>query len=394
MKRSIIKRRLVSAWLWLLLPVSGALFFLTGCGEKIAIPVAEGLTGNYSFTIFAEYQFDQPVVDLKVSLGRVYVLQADTLRKYPSTLNDSLAVVVTGMTDARAMTLDENVRLLFVWDEATKIVTWYLASSLAYVGQQELPDVQSVVAMGTNNSGIEQLPGIRTYLYLSDPEALVVHRYGFDEIDGLIPYGILTRADGDAARFVHIPSAMLSDIDNKFLVCDQDTNRNWVIRFDSTPDLTDTSNDPLVDDELRGTAFPFFDSGCAAPPAGDFVLGYAAECGQVGWEGKPSDLNGEFHVPAGLAMDGQGRIFVADYLNNRVQLFDSLGDYDRKIGTEIDTPGPTAIGVYDIADGSNAEDVQYAAFVYVLVPELNRIVRYISKEYEANNREEIPPPLD
>src|SRR6185295_13052405 len=41
--------------------------------------------------------------------------------------------------------------------------------------------------------------------------------------------------------------------------------------------------------------------------------------------GKPGSGPGEFDEPHGLAMDSQGRLFVADRANNRIQIFDQDG---------------------------------------------------------------------
>jgi sugar lactone lactonase YvrE len=43
--------------------------------------------------------------------------------------------------------------------------------------------------------------------------------------------------------------------------------------------------------------------------------------------GKPGKAQGEFDEPHGLAMDSQGRLFVADRANNRLQIFDSDGKF-------------------------------------------------------------------
>jgi sugar lactone lactonase YvrE len=43
--------------------------------------------------------------------------------------------------------------------------------------------------------------------------------------------------------------------------------------------------------------------------------------------GKPGSSPGEFNVPHGLAMDSQGRLFVADLQNKRIQIFDQEGRY-------------------------------------------------------------------
>ncbi|MEX2526039.1 MAG: peptidyl-alpha-hydroxyglycine alpha-amidating lyase family protein [Gemmatimonadota bacterium] len=52
-------------------------------------------------------------------------------------------------------------------------------------------------------------------------------------------------------------------------------------------------------------------------PEGNFVL----EWGSTGGE------NGEFRDPHALALDSQGRLFVADRANNRIQLFDQEGNH-------------------------------------------------------------------
>jgi DNA-binding beta-propeller fold protein YncE len=48
---------------------------------------------------------------------------------------------------------------------------------------------------------------------------------------------------------------------------------------------------------------------------------YIKEWGSIGSE------NGEFKEPHALAMDSQGRLFVADRRNNRIQLFDQNGNH-------------------------------------------------------------------
>jgi sugar lactone lactonase YvrE len=58
---------------------------------------------------------------------------------------------------------------------------------------------------------------------------------------------------------------------------------------------------------------------------------------------------GEFNFPTNLFVDGQGRLFVADTLNFRVQAFDADGKLLSVFGTLGDTPGsfnrPKGIGV-------------------------------------------------
>ena len=43
--------------------------------------------------------------------------------------------------------------------------------------------------------------------------------------------------------------------------------------------------------------------------------------------GEEGSAAGEFDVPHGLAIDRQGRLFVADRSNNRIQIFDQDGTF-------------------------------------------------------------------
>jgi len=51
------------------------------------------------------------------------------------------------------------------------------------------------------------------------------------------------------------------------------------------------------------------------------------------------DENLAFHMPSGLALDAQGRLYVLDQGNNRVQVLDADGKYLRTIGRQGQGPG-------------------------------------------------------
>ena len=55
--------------------------------------------------------------------------------------------------------------------------------------------------------------------------------------------------------------------------------------------------------------------------------------------GKRGSENGEFNFPTNLAVDGRGRLYVADTLNFRIQIFDANGTFLRTFGELGDTPG-------------------------------------------------------
>jgi len=382
-----MKRHLPLIWLGTLLT---SLWALNGCGEKIMIPQPDGLFGIAVYREWARFQGTSPFVDLTVSQGRLFTLTADSLAK--RNLGFSQSDSVGGLSGATALCVVEDSNLVFVWQDNLKQMNWYSGRNLVQRGSTVLAGVATATAIAANDAGIEQVPGALTFLYLSDPVSGVVHRFAFDMFNGLTPHGILARSDGDAARFVHLPGGMATDIENRFLVCDADTLRNWVIRFDATPDTSDTapvSGDP---DPMRGVAVPFLESGCLVPPASDFVLGFAAQCGEVGWVGRPGHVDGEMYGPTHVAVDGKGRIFVVDTRNDRIEIFSRQGDFELQLGSLPETPGATAVGVYDHRTGAGVDQVNYGAFVFVLIPGENQVRKFISSEHADYLNQELPPP--
>ena len=65
--------------------------------------------------------------------------------------------------------------------------------------------------------------------------------------------------------------------------------------------------------------------------------------------GERGDDPGKFNFPTNLAVDREGRLYVADTLNFRVQVFDKNGAFVRSLGGIGDTPGrlnrPKGVGV-------------------------------------------------
>ena len=55
--------------------------------------------------------------------------------------------------------------------------------------------------------------------------------------------------------------------------------------------------------------------------------------------GKRGVESGEFNFPTNLAVDRQGRLYVTDTLNFRVQIFDAFGAFIKSIGRQGDGPG-------------------------------------------------------
>ncbi len=362
---------------------------LNGCGEKITVPQPVGLFSVSAYNLDQSYSDDSPL-QVKVAQGSIFVLTADSLTKRDQEYGRITAQ--GNLQGPAALCVDGTGELVFVYEQNAGQVSWYATADLSYLGSSAVPEVQAAVAMATNPTGISEEPGARTFLYLSDPTAGVIHRYAFDDFNGLSPYGILARSDGDAARFVHVPAGLATDSEDSLLVCDADTNRNWVIRFFSEPDLEDTTPAAGDQDPWRGRAALFNIPTCVPPAAADFVIGDAATCGQSDWVGGPSDAEGAFHSPQDVAVDGLGRIFVADTGNNRVQVFLPDGNPDLSFGDAEATPGPVSLDVIDVRIGSSAGDIDYAAYVFMVLPAQNEVRKFISSEHYIYLNQEPPPP--
>jgi hypothetical protein len=381
MRRLVSDRRVLSL---LGAAAAAVAIFAAGCGEKIVIPEPQGLFG-----VFAYYEdstiVENDVQQLLAVQGNLFVLTSTGMTKRTRLYGEILAT--GGFADARAFCADDAESLVFVWDQGLSRVTWYSSRDLVPLDHADLPAVHTVVSMATCRAGIEQVSGASTFLYLSDPDSGVVHRYVYDPFTGLTSYGILCRANGEGARFVHVPGALARDREDSLLVCDRDSLRNWVIRFHAVPDVADTATNPAFEDPLRGRAALFHVPSCNPPAAADYVLGDAPGCSPTGWVGGPSAELGEFDDPSSLAVDGLGRIFVADRGNDRLQIFSATGAVELAYGRPEWTPAPASLTLFDVRIPAR---VNYAAYVYLAADGVVR--RYISGEHYDHLHDEPPPP--
>lgn len=370
-----------------------ALAGLGGCGVKITVPRPEGLFSTGAYYLEDSWIEEQPVQLAVVSNSLFVLSSAGQMVKY--NLNHAPLDTLGGLQNPTAFCRDDDSQLLFIWEQALKrVIVIEVADLDTFDVCAPLPAVQAVSAMSACDAGIAVEPGARTFLYLSDPAAGVVHRFAYADGSGqLAAYGVLARSDGEGARFVHVPAGMAVDAQNRLLICDADTARNWAIRFDSTPDPTDVL--PLWQGQQpqRGTAVTFGAPTCNPPAAVDYTLGYAAACGQTDWQGRRSAEEGEFDQPLALAVDGAGRIYVADTGNDRVQIFTAAGEYEMLYGSAERTPAPASIGVIDWRTGAGADAVNYGAYLFVLTTGTGEVRKLISGEqYQYINKEPPPAP--
>jgi hypothetical protein len=379
--------------------VLAALESLGGCGEKIAIPEASGLFGvttYYEDDTFAETE----PVQVAIIKGYLFVLSGSgvltkrTTDYVPDTLATGDAILAGGLADPTALCQDDTGDLVFVWEQETRQVSVFASRDLSLQARQSLPEIRRVSALCCCKAGIAAVAGARTFLYLADPDSFVVHRYVYDDFNGLSAYGILTRRfkangieEGSGLRFVHRPAGMTRDHADSLLVCDQDTLRNWVIRFNATPDYLDVTPSQLDQDPWRGLAVRFGDPSCAEEVSADYTLGKAEECGG-GWTPGPSSEPGEFTRPQAVTVDGSGRIYVADTDNDRIQIFAADGEYLKLFGDSELTTRPTSLAVADKPKGSQ----YYGGYVFVVLPDSACVRKFISseqREYERHIEPEV-----
>jgi hypothetical protein len=115
----------------------------------------------------------------------------------------------------------------------------------------------------------------------------------------------------------------------------------------------------------------------------DFTLGKALECGQDSVRWGTSSEPGEFDTPLAVVVDGEGRIYVADTGNDRIQIFNPDGSYWKLFGNTDWTPRPTSLSVIDKPKGSR----HYAGYIFVVVPDSQQVRKFISarqREWERH----------
>lgn len=359
-----------------------------GCGEKIAIPQPEGL-----FSLNAYYMkdaYDDPAArQLVIVNGLLFVIGSDgSLVKRSQNYDQRL--IMTGLADPTAICADDDGGLIFVWEQGASRLSAFTSDDLLPVAAVELPSVQRGTYLATSRTGVEAVdPAIHTFVYVADPDSGVVHRFAYYVEDGtVVPMGILCRSGGLSVRFVNEPTGLARDNEGMLWVSDADTSRNWVIRFDPTPDLTDLSSDPDRPDPWRGLAILVHTTSCEPPSAAEYTLGDAPDCGED-WTGGPSDAAGEFHSQMGLGVDGSGRIFVADYGNDRIQVFDTFGEFELAFSDAEDAPGPLSLAIVDHV--VSASETFYGAYVFVVSETSGQVHKFISHEEHTDSSEDPWP---
>lgn len=300
------------------------LSFLAGCGEKITLPEAQGIPIDSAYIEQRAWDFTDPVDVLEAS-GRIYVLEQapGTLTRYSTTR--TVLATAEGLLSPQSLALDNEERRVLVAEGETSAefgVSFFDLADLTPLGRATLDGlVMSMAGMVTDGA----------WVYVSDPDSGVVHRFELtDEASGwLAPRGVVATDAGsiESPQFVFQPAGLGLDIEGRLLVCDADSSRNWVLRFDPLP--------PIDDPNGPGTAVVFREIACPTPPVQSFVLGFAPGCGETFVPGA-SSVEGGFDAPWGIAFDEDGRIYVTDRGNGRMQRFGIDGNFDLAFGVALE----------------------------------------------------------
>jgi DNA-binding beta-propeller fold protein YncE len=100
----------------------------------------------------------------------------------------------------------------------------------------------------------------------------------------------------------------------------------------------------------------------------------------LGAWGRPGTGPGEFHFPHAIAVDARGRVFVSDRENNRVQVFDAAGTFEREwthLGSTISLTFDQDGGLWMLNHRDNIQILTYDALAGRIMrvdPETGRIL--------------------
>lgn len=304
-----------------LLALAACALAATACGEKITLPEATGVRTSSSYSEQRAWELDDPV-DVLEANGRIYVAEQGpgAVTKF-STQQEQLARTA-GLRAPVAIAADNARRELLVLEAGDGSG----GPRLFALGLVDLEPGDRRELAGLVGS----VGGIATdgdWVYISDPDSQVVHRFlRVDGPDMLRPYGVVAHSRGsrESPQFVFGPRGLVLDGEGMLLICDADTTRNWVLRFDPAPsDAADSSS--------TGRATVFRSESCPTQPVAAFVLGDAPGCGEP-FEPGPSSEDGGLSRPWGVALDTAGDHYVADLGNGRVQRYGPDGQFDTILG--------------------------------------------------------------
>ncbi len=147
------------------------------------------------------------------------------------------------------------------------------------------------------------------------------------------------------------------DLDDEGNVWVADQLGHRVVKFDAEGNLLltigerGTAGDPPLLNEptdvvVASTGEVFITEGHSFAPGANRVTKYAADGSFIMSWGETGSAPGEFNVPHTIALDSEGRVFVGDRGNNRIQIFDQQGTF-LNVWYQFGRPSGIAIGADD-----------------------------------------------
>lgn len=174
------------------------------------------------------------------------------------------------------------------------------------------------------------------HLYVADQKVGAIFIFNTDETKNvdLIKNGV-------HAHFVRIIGLAMDDDDRLFV---SDPGLRHVLVFNKDHKAQDVITDGMV--SPGGMAIDTKNRFLyVADVELDQVLVYDADTykllRKIGTTGRNHELTtpGDFSKPAGVAVDGEGNLYVADTMNNRIEIFDADGQFVSTFGKNGDGPG-------------------------------------------------------
>lgn len=336
-----------------LLLVALGFALLAGCGEKITLPEAEGIPVVSDYfditpgTLADEFDW---VVDVELFGGTFAVCDSGSGRVvliFDDGQINRNREPITGLVAPVALELEPLRSLLLVVQGSTPGGYEVLGFDTRFELEYQEPLGDQVLSVSDVTSDGE-------FLYVGDPVGRTVHRFAMAPSPGFGPLqrqGTMVAPDPEqfdvfSPQVVSRPGGLTVDASGLVVVCDADTTRNWVLRYDPLA--------PLGNPEAQGSSVifgPTRDELAAGPGAfppsvrcGDVfsieasTLGRAPSCDPPDdFQLETSDEAGFFNGPSGIAIDGDGNLYVADRYNGRIQRFTADGVFESTFGPGLGT---------------------------------------------------------
>ncbi len=251
--------------------------------------------------------------DLKIdSAGNIYVAQYFKIKKFNSS-GDFISQIGGNTGDDAKFISPKDIAS----DSDGNI---YVVDSGNYRVQKFNSSGKFLLKFGTNGTEDGQFGGMYglaidkdNNVYVADIQNKRIQKFNSNG-EFIMKFGSSGTAEGQFANFSYLAT------DNSGNIYVTDTYNHRIQKFDSSGNFIFTIGWGVDD---GASVFQKCTSGC-----------------QIG---KSGSGDGQFNTPFGLYVDNSGNIYVANYLNNRIEKFNSDGQFVAKIGTSGTADGQLKI---------------------------------------------------